>query len=324
MDEIFQSKNDSIYLPATDLFLDARKKQGFGYISHAHGDHIASHNKILCTPETARILSLRLKKPEFLTLPYFRKTKINGKSITLLPAGHILGSSQIFYETEEGSLLYTGDFRTKPSRTAESLTYQSCDVLIMETTFGSSRFRFPPRKEIEEELLSLVRKKLSRGTTPVIFVYPLGKAQEALHLLCHANLPVAVDYSILRYVYVYEKLGVKFGKYERFKHSDYRDKVILLPIMARKNKFLERIVDKHTVFLSGWGMDASASKRFGVDNVLPYSDHADFDELLSFVDRVHPERVYCTHGIDAFVAILKEKGYWSKPLTEPDQHNLFY
>jgi Cft2 family RNA processing exonuclease len=324
MDEIFQSENDSIYLPGADLFLDARNKQAFGYISHAHGDHIARHSKILCTPETARILSLRLKKPNYQTLPFFRKTKINGNSITLLPAGHILGSSQIYYETDEGSFLYTGDFRTKSSRTPESLTYQTCDVLIMETTFGSPRFRFPPRKEIEEELLTLLRQKLSRGTTPVVFVYPLGKAQEALHLLCHANLPVAVDYSILRYVYVYEKLGVKFGNYERFRHSDYRDKILLLPIMARKNKYLEQIVDKFTIFLSGWGMDENAAKRFGVDSVLPYSDHADFDELLSFVDRVHPERIYCTHGIDAFVATLKEKGYWSKPLTEADQHDLFY
>ena len=324
MDEIFKSQNESIYLPAVDLFLDARKKQSFGYISHAHGDHIARHAKILCTPETARILSLRLKKPHYTTIPFFRKSKLNGNAITLLPAGHILGSSQIYYETSEGSLLYTGDFRTKPSRTAESLTYQSCDVLIMETTFGSPRFRFPPRKEVEEELLALIRQKLSRGTTPVVFVYPLGKAQEALHLLCHANLPVAVDYSILRYVYAYEKLGVKFGNYEKFKHNDYRDKVILLPIMARKNKYVEQIVDKYTIFLSGWGMDINAPKRFGVDIVLPFSDHADFDELLNFVDRVHPQKVYCTHGIDAFVAILKEKGYWSKPLTEQDQKDLFY
>jgi Cft2 family RNA processing exonuclease len=324
MDEIFESHNDTIYLPTAGLFLDDKKKQAFGYISHAHGDHIAHHSKILCTPETARILSLRLKKPDYLTLPFFRKTKMNGNSVTLLPAGHILGSSQIYYETSEGSLLYTGDFRTKPSRTAESLTYQSCDVLIMETTFGSPRYRFPPRKEVEEELLTLVRHKLSRGTTPVVFVYPLGKAQEALHLLCHANLPVAVDYSILRYVYVYEKLGVKFGDYEKFKPSDYRDKVVLLPIMARKNKQVEKIVDKFTIFLSGWGMDVNAAKRFGVDAVLPYSDHADFDELLNFVDRVHPQKVYCTHGIDSFVAILKEKGYWSKPLSEPDQHDLFY
>jgi Cft2 family RNA processing exonuclease len=324
MDEIFQSINDSIYLPGADLFLDARKKQEFGFISHAHGDHIARHSKILCTPETSRILSLRLRKPSYQTLPFFRKTKINGNSITLLPAGHILGSSQIYYETHEGSLLYTGDFRTKSSRTAESLTYQTCDVLIMETTFGSPRFRFPPRKEVEEELLTLIRQKLSRGTTPIVYAYPLGKAQEALHLLCHAKLPVAVDYSILRYVYVYEKLGVKFGNYERFKHSEYRAKVLLLPVMARKNKYLERIVDKYTIFLSGWGMDNDAAKRFGVDVVLPYSDHADYDELLSFVDRVHPKKIYCTHGIDAFVAILKEKGYWSKPLTESDQKNLFY
>jgi Cft2 family RNA processing exonuclease len=324
MDEIFQQFDGSIFLPEIELFLDSTKRKPFGYISHAHGDHIARHKKIICTPGTARILDVRLKKPDSISIPFFRKKKINSSTITLLPAGHILGSAQLFYESAEGSLLYSGDFRCKPSRTAESLTYQSSDVLIMETTFGSSLFRFPPRKEMEEKLLFLVREKLNSGITPVVFAYPLGKAQEVLHLLSHAKLPVAVDYTIIRYVHVYERLGVKFGKYEKFRRSEFKDKVLLLPALFRKNRYMDSISDKFTIFLSGWGMDPAAVKRFGVDVVLPYSDHADFDELLTYVDRVNPKRIYCTHGISDFVSILKEKGYQTKLLSEPNQQNLFY
>jgi len=324
MDEIFQQFDRSIFLPGIELFLDATKRKPFGYISHAHGDHIARHKKIICTPETARILDVRLKKPDTISIPFFRKKKFSSSSITLLPAGHILGSAQLYYESAEGTLIYSGDFRSRPSRTAESISYQSCDVLIMETTFGSSLFHFPPRKEVEEKLLALIRQKLNSGVTPVVFAYPLGKAQEALHLLSHANLPVAVDYSILRYVYVYERLGIKFGKYEKFRRSEFRDKVLLLPALFRKNRYMDTIPDKFTIFLSGWGMDPAAVKRFGVDVVLPYSDHADFDELITYVDRVNPARIYCTHGISDFVAVLKEKGYQTKLLSQPDQHNLFY
>lgn len=324
MTNIVELKNDSLYLPGAELFLDANKRKSFGYVSHGHGDHIAHHKNILCTPETARIAGVRLKNPYCITLPFFRKKKINDLNITLFPAGHILGSAQLYCESPEGSLLYTGDFRTKPSRTAESIIYKSCDILIMETTFGNPRYRFPSRKEVEEEILSVIREKLNQGITPIVLVYPLGKAQEALHLLSHSRLPVAVDYSILRFVWAYEKLGVKFGAYEKFLRSDYRNKILLLPVTYRKKRYLENMENKYMIFLSGWGMDQKAADRFGVDRVFPYSDHADFDELLTFVDRVRPQKIICTHGINDFVGILREKGYDSQLLKEPNQRNLFH
>jgi Cft2 family RNA processing exonuclease len=324
MEELFQVKKNSIYLPQLDLYLDARKKQVFGFISHAHTDHIAGHNKILCTPETARILSVRLNKPNFEILPLFRKKKIGQGSITLFPAGHILGSAQFYFECAGRSLLYTGDFRTGPSRTVESFIYQSCDILIMETTFGNPKYVFPARKEIEKELISLVRQKLKEGITPVVFAYPLGKAQEALHLLSHARIPVAVHASVLRYVTIYEKLGIKFGNYERFERKQPGDKVLLLPVMFRKNRYMDTLQNKYTIYLSGWGIDAYAPYHFGVDKVLPYSDHADYKELLTFVNRIRPEIVYCTHGFNGFVEVLRQNGFNAKFLEESEQFGLFY
>ncbi len=323
MEEIFQVKNGSIYIPNLDLYLDSQKKRANGFISHGHADHIARHQRIICTPETARILSLRLKNPNCETLPFFRKKKMSDGAITLYPAGHILGSAQFYYESSMGSMLYTGDFRTRSARTAEAFKYQLCDVLIMETSFGNPKYIFPPRKDIEKELLMILGNKLKEGVTPVVFAYPLGKAQEVLHLLGHSNLPVAVHYSILRYVYAYEKLGIKFGTYEKFKKSDYKEKVLLLPAMFRTNRYMESIRDKYTIYLSGWGMDNYAPFHFGVDKVLPYSDHADFEELLTFVDRVKPQIIYCTHGFNGFVDILRDRGYKSKLLNESEQHDLF-
>ena len=323
MEEIFQVKNGSIYIPSLDLYLDSKKKQMTGFISHGHADHIARHKRIICTPETARILSLRLKNPNCETVSLFRKKKVNNGAITLYPAGHILGSAQFYYESSSGSLLYTGDFKTKSSRTAEAFKYQLCDILIMETSFGNPKYVFPPRKDVEKELLSLLREKLNEGITPVIFAYPLGKAQEILHFLGHTNLPVAVHYSILRYVYAYEKLGVRFGSYEKFKKSEFRDKVLVFPAMFRSNKYMDSIRDKYTIYLSGWGMDNYSPFHFGVDKVLPYSDHADYEELLTFVDRVKPQIVYCTHGFNGFVDILRNRGYNANLLIESDQHDLF-
>ena len=70
-------------------------------------------------------------------------------------------------------------------------------------------------------------------------------------------------------------------------------------------------------------MDSSARYRLGVDEVIPYSDHADFNELIEFVTKVDAREIYCTHGFDTFASILRDKGYNARPLLKPVQLELF-
>jgi len=58
-----------------------------------------------------------------------------GGRVTLLPAGHILGSAQFFFETDAGSLLYTGDFKLTPGSTAEPCEWRRAHPPVMETAF---------------------------------------------------------------------------------------------------------------------------------------------------------------------------------------------
>jgi len=320
---IFHLDDKVIYIPSAKLHLDSPLKKSFGFVSHAHSDHIAKHQTILCTDKTAQLINFRLKNPKCITLSYFESKRIGDAEITLLPAGHILGSAQIFIKTDQGSLLYTGDLRTKPSRTVEEHFIQKCDILIMESTFGLPHYCFPPREELEDLLLSKLSEKLNQGITPIIFAYSLGKGQEALHLLGNSGLPIAVDYTILRYAKIYEKYDIDFGTYELFKRSNFKGKILLLPISYRRNRYVESIENKYTLYLSGWGMDESAPHRLGVDEVLPYSDHADFNELIEFASRVEAKEIYCTHGFDQFVSILRSKGFNARPLFAPQQMELF-
>jgi Cft2 family RNA processing exonuclease len=323
MSSLFEIKDKSLFIPSINLYIDSLKKKEFGFISHAHRDHIARHNQVICSENTAEFIKLRLANPDCLILPYSRAMKINRVKVTLLPAGHILGSSQLYIQTDSGSILYTGDFRTKKSRTVEKFVYQKCDVLIMESTFGMPQYLFPDREEIEKELLDLLKEKLTRGIIPVVFAYPLGKGQEALHLIGNSGLPVAVEHSILRYLKTYEKNNIQFGRYDKFKKNDFRSKVLLFPVHMRKNKFIQDLQNKYTIYLSGWGMDPSASYRFGVDRVLPLSDHADFNEMIEFVHKVEPKEIFCTHGSNRFVDYLKKEGFNAHPLIKPKQIDLF-
>ena len=323
MSVLFELKDNSIFIPSVNLYLDALKKKEFGFISHAHRDHIARHKKILCSPNTAEFIKLRLKKPECFVLPFSSEVSINNVHVILFPAGHILGSSQIFIQTDAGSILYTGDFRTKTSRTAEQCIYKKCDILIMETTFGMPHYLFPEREEIEQKLLCILEEKLNQGIIPIVFAYPLGKGQEALHIIGNSGLPLAVDHSILRYVKIYKKNNIHFGSYEKFKKDEYMGKVLLFPTHMRNNQFVRELNNKYTIYLSGWGIDRSASYRFGVNEVLPLSDHADFQEMIDFVKKVEPKEVYCTHGSNRFVDYLRKEGFNAHPLIKPEQMDLF-
>ena len=318
---IIQEK--SVYIPDAGLYLDSRKRKPLGFISHAHADHCARHTQIICSPPTAELLQVRYKNPNSTSIAFEEQFSLQKTEIMLYPAGHVLGSAQILISSAGGRLLYTGDFNAGASRTAEPFKLCTCDILIMETTYGNPVYRFPAKESVEDQLLTTIRIKMRDGLTPVIFAYPLGKAQEVLHLLSHNDIPVAVDYSIIKIVKVYQKYGISFGTFEKLRRSDFRGRTLLLPVGARFQKFVQEMQKKYTFYLSGWAMDPSVRFRFRVDRALPYSDHADYDQLLALVAASGASEIYCTHGSADFVTILRNEGYSAKVLHPPAQLNLF-
>src|SRR3982751_1138858 len=109
-----------VYLPRQELWLDPWDAKRFAFVSHAHSDHIAPHDEIIVSERTARLMQSRLpgSRSEHV-LNFGEKKIVRGLDITLVPAGHIFGSAQFFLETDSGSLLYTGDFKLRPGRSAE-------------------------------------------------------------------------------------------------------------------------------------------------------------------------------------------------------------
>jgi Cft2 family RNA processing exonuclease len=298
-----------ILIDHINLWLDSQRVKDFGFISHGHADHIARHSRIICSEPTADFISIRLKNPQYQSLAYNESFEIEETKITLYPAGHILGSSQIKIETNDGSLLYTGDFRICPAKTVESFQFVDTDILIMETTFGLPHYKFPSRESMESELLELCSTALKAGKTPIVFAYTLGKGQEALKIISDAGLPVAVDYSILQFVPIYQKHGIEFRNFTKYKKSDMTGKINILPVNARYRKDFRNNNNLLTIYLSGWGLDKSAQYRMGVDRVLPLSDHADYEELIQLVETIKPQKVYCTHGFEQFVDSLNNAGF---------------
>ncbi len=314
----------SIRLHDSTLTLDARRYSEACCISHAHTDHIRTHRRVFATPPTVDFMKRRVRQVQATAVNFNEPFVFEGYQITFVPAGHILGSAQILVERNGQRLLYSGDFKMGASATAEPLQIVACDILIMECTFGHPRFQFPPREKIIARMCEWAAAALRDGATPTVFAYALGKSQEAMKIFSENGFALSVHPSILRLAKVYERFGYHFGEAVPYRrHEPVANRVLIMPATARRTRQMEKLINKRTLYLSGWAQESQARFRLGVDEALPLSDHADFPGLLEYVRRVNPKKIFTTHGPADFARHLRHLGYDAKPLEAPSQGELF-
>ncbi len=310
---------NGLKLTAADLAIDIRRRQPRAFISHAHSDHMARHELALCTPETAALYQLRLGPRRTLEVPYRQTIDWAGLRLTTYPAGHCLGSAMLLAEDGGRTLLYTGDFKLRPSLTAAPAELPLAETLVIESTFGHPSYRLPPREECIAEFLALVRRALADEMVPVVLAYVLGKSQEVTRLLTDAGIPVLQHKSIYEVSQVYETLGCPLGRFEPFRGLAKPGWAVIAPPGTQLTGLPRQV----RFALTGWAMDRGAKYRLGVDHAIPLSDHADYDELIDAIDRVAPQAIYCTHGPESFVDRLLDLGYNAHVLGKPRQGRLF-
>ena len=317
---------EGVWLPQVGWWLDARYARERSFVSHAHFDHLALHREILCSPGTARLMRARLPgdRREHV-LPFGQREPLTPEvAVSLHPAGHIHGSAQCLLEHADwGRLLYTGDFKLRPGRAAEACATPRAEVLVMETTFGRPHYRFPPTAEVIAALAGFCLAALDEGETPVLYAYSLGKSQELLWSLADHGLPVMLHPQTLRMTQVYAELGLTVPPHREYAAGEHRGHVILCPPQSRTSPFLRRLGTCRTAVVTGWAMDPGAIHRHQCDAAFPLSDHADFDDLLRFVEQVNPRQVYTLHGFAGdFAATLRERGIEAWALSEENQLDL--
>src|SRR6267378_1262365 len=310
-----------IYLPAHDLWLDPWEPKRFAFVSHAHGDHIAPHEEIILSERTARLLQARMPgtRTEHV-LPFGEQRRVHDVDLTLLPAGHIFGSAQLFLSSENETLLYTGDFKLRHGKSAEAAEWRQADTLIMETTFGLPRYQFPPTEQVIAQIVAFCRDAIEESAVPVLLGYSLGKAQEILCSLDGAGLTPMLHGSVYQMTRIYEQFGQSFCKYLRYNRNDVTGKVLICPPSANHSQMLERIGRKRVAMISGWAVDPNAIYRYQVDAAFALSDHADYNDLLRYVELVRPRRVFTLHGFAAsFARDLRERGIEAWALSQENQ-----
>ncbi len=317
-----------LYLPEPDLWLDPWDAKPRAFVSHAHADHFARHDSVLCSEVTAALLRSRFRLAEnrIEALAFQVPLVRNGFRLRMLPAGHIPGSAMLHVTriADNASLLYTGDFKTRRSRTTEAVNFLTADTLVMETTFGLPGYEFPSPMEVEAEVLRFVHDGFADGETPVLLAYSLGKAQEALALLDEHAIPALLHPAAAAMTRACRGAGVP-GLPEPVEFDGHAPPghVVIAPPHAVRTDLLKGLKSKRTAMLSGWAMQPGAKYRYRVDAMIPFSDHADYPGLMECIQRVRPRRILTVHGFAGeFAADLRSRQMDAWCATGGDQLEL--
>lgn len=315
-----------LYCPAGDFHIDPLRPVSRAVLTHGHADHARSGSKrYLANERSLPILRQRLGDAVPIEpVAYGEERRFGPVTVTLHPAGHILGSAQVRIEHEGRVWVVTGDFKRQADPTCEPFETVPCDTLVTETTFGLPVYRWPPREQLVAEIAAWLESCRARGDAALLFCYALGKAQRLLAELAGVlSGPAFLHGAVQPLVERYREAGVALPPTEpvseqvrRSRSADpFAGALVLAPPSAAGTPWMKRFPRRSTGFCSGWMRIRGNRRRRGFDRGFVFSDHADWPDLLRTVRESGARRVLCMHGrSDALVRYLRERGLRADPL----------
>jgi Cft2 family RNA processing exonuclease len=172
-------------------------------------------------------------------------------------------------------------------------------------------------------VLQFCKASLDAGTTPVLIAYSLGKGQEILASLLTAKLPIQLHASSATMTEIYADLGYQFPRWTPLDPQTARGHIIITPTARPLLSAQPSIGPLRIASLSGWALDRRRPTTDENQQRFALSDHADFQDLVRFVQQVRPQRVFTLHGFAAdFARYLRRQGMEAYALSEDDQLEL--
>ena len=313
----------NLHIRAIDAYIDPSVPKSRAIITHGHADHARSgHGAVLATPDTIAIMKVRYGEDcagRFEPLEFGVPLQIDDVTITLHPAGHILGSAQVLVEQGGQRVVVTGDYKRLADRTAQPYELVECDLLVTEATFGLPVFQHPhPGVEIGR-LLKSVADQPER--CHMVGCYSLGKAQRVIALLRDSgwDQPIYLHGAMIRLCELYQELGVELGALlpaTGMPKAAMAGQIVIAPPSAIRDRWSRRFPDPVTCQASGWMSVKQRARQALVELPLVISDHCDWGELQQTIHETRAETVWVTHGReDALVYWCRSQGLQAEPLN---------
>jgi len=300
--------------PPGKFYIDPWKPVDRAIITHAHSDHAYfGHKHYLCHHDTKPLLQLRLGDNSYESIGWNEPVFINGVKVSLHPAGHIIGSSQVRVEYQGEVWVVSGDYKTENDGLSGQFEPVRCNTFITESTFGLPIYRWKPQEEIYDNIRSWIRENKLLNKTSVLVAYSLGKAQRILQAAKDVTDEIFVHGAIWNTQEALKQAGWKLPPVHRIYPDTPKDilrgGVVLAPPSADASPWMKRFTPYAVGVCSGWMQVRGNVRRRNVDAGFALSDHADWNGLLATVKATGAEKVFVTHGFQsAFSRYLNEAG----------------
>ncbi|MGB4859968.1 MAG: ligase-associated DNA damage response exonuclease [Dokdonella sp.] len=320
--DLIELRPDGLYCPAGRFHVDPWRPVADAIITHAHGDHARSGSANYRAAAVGfDILTERIGELATIqALDYGEKISINDAIVSLHPAGHILGSSQVRIEVDGRVCVVSGDYKRALDPTCLPFEVVPCDVFVTEATFGLPVYRWPPISDVAQQILAWWNSCRANNQTAVLCCYALGKAQRVMaELARYTDRTVFLHGAMLRLTERYREAGIAMLPGEPVmdsaKSRDFAGELIIAPPSAAGSPWIRRFGNSSLGFASGWMQVRGNRRRRGWDRGFVVSDHADWPALIDTVRATGAKRILPTHGnTDALVAYLCEQGFDAEPL----------
>ncbi len=335
-------------------------------LSHAHLDHsgfvpsLYKHYSppLFTTPpsldlsellweDTIKVAKIRGEEPKYrikevgearrraVTIDYYDNFMITREiEVEFFDAGHIPGAAVSVMHADEGTLVYTGDFKLEPMHLHGGADKKGVrgDVLIIESTYANRDH--PPRERVEELFVEKVKRTLENGGMVLIPVFAVGRAQEIVSVLVENGIENVyfdgmarkASKIILRYpeyVSSYHKLKKSLRKIRWIKNDKQRNRIEEPSVVVSTAGMLQggpilhyllkyREDPKTAVLFTGYQAHETPGRRLLEERVLEiegmefpfrgdvsffdFSAHAGRSELFEYIESVDPTVVIAVHG----------------------------
>ena len=297
-----------------DFYIDPWKPVEKAVITHAHSDHARwGHKQYLCHHHTKPLLQARLGDQSYESIEWNETRFINGVTVSLHPAGHMIGSSQVRVEYNGEIWVASGDYKTENDGISGKFEPVKCNVFITESTFGLPIYRWKPQAALFNEIQNWILGNKDAGRTSVLIAYSLGKAQRLLPCLAAVTEKIFVHGAIWNMHEALVNAGWKLPAVIRVTPETPREafqgQVVIAPSSAESSPWIKRFSPYSVGVCSGWMQVRGNVRRRNADAGFALSDHADWPCLLNAIKSTGAEKVFVTHGFQAaFSRYLNEIG----------------
>ncbi len=314
--DILKLTKNGIYCPNGDFYIDASGSVKRNIITHAHADHAKpGHQFYLTHKSTAPLLKTRIgKNIRVQVVGYEEEISINGVKVSLHPAGHIYGSSQIKVVSSGETWVVSGDYKLVDDHLSTPFEPVKCNVFITECTFGLTIFQWPKQQIVYNEINNWWRENREQGITSLLFGYALGKAQNIIKNIDHDIGPVYVHRSIDIINNAIKKDGGKLPDtipiFKNILSEDIKGNLIIAPPSITSGRLKQQLGQISRATASGWIQVNKHFSKSKIDRGFILSDHADQNGLIKAVKESGAEKIITMHGYtNEFCKYLNDSGF---------------